>query len=461
MKQFFLRIIAGVLILVLAIFCLWRSEAAAPLTDIAAGLVATIKDLQASMIGGNASGDIQNGGSAIFPPADTGGNYGNYDPSAPVDVQLRTMIYNGMLNMSESIDLSAIAPTRQALDAAIADVVYSSPELFYVASGYATQTMDGDVVGLKPSYTKTPAEVASMRETYEALLGEIVLGAPAGSDFDKLLYLHDYFVLNYTYDHSNSTENKIRDAYNFFVQKTGVCQAYMLGLIAAAERLGIESIPVTSDAMMHAWNMVKLDGEWYHVDLTWDDNGTLPNSISYRYFLQSNNGIVAIDADRAENKRHRDWVCAEIADDTRFDAAVWHLTHAPIARYENTYYCTVNTTESAVLGYIYSGSDPTAMSELLAIRGDGWRSGLYERYRDCFSGLMVKDGYLYFNSSNAIHRIHVATSSTTEEIYGIEGLFGLQSIYGFCGFEDDAVICCIATAPDDNTSFKARVSLLH
>ncbi len=462
MREFFLRIVAVVLLLIMLVFCLWRYEKMTSLTDIAAGMVASIKDLQATLTGGGASGGPAGGpteggpaGGPVLPPADTGGNYGDYDPTAPVDEQLRTAIYNGMLNMSESIDLSTIVPTRESLAAAVADIVYSSPELFYVGSGYAIQTRGDDVMGIKPTYTKTPAEVANMRVTYEAALGEIVAGAPTGSDFDKLLYLHDYFVLNYTYDHSLT----IRDAYTFFAQKTGVCQAYMLGLIAAAERLGIETIPVTSDAMMHAWNMVKLDGAWYHVDLTWDDGGSLPNSISYRYFLQSNNGIVAIDADRDEAKRHRDWSAAEVADSTRFDAAAWHLTKAPIAKYESTYYCTVSSTENNVLGYIYAGSDPAAMSELLDIRGEGWLAGTNRRYADCYSGLIVYGGYLYFNSGNTIHRIHVSESSTVEEYYPIGSLMGLQCIYGFYGVEGGALVCCIATGPDDTSPLVERYVL--
>ena len=461
MKQFFLKIAAVVLILVLAVFGLWRYEKMAPLTDFAAGLVASIKDLQSNMTGGGGgivTPPSTSGGGAILPPADTGGNYGDYDPSAPVDEQLRAVIYNGIYNMDENVDLSTLAPTREMLSAAMADIIYSSPELFYMASGYSIQTKGDEVVGIKPVYTHDANEVAQMRITYESALNEIVSGAPAGSDFDKLLYLHDYFVLNYTYDYTNDNEHKIRDAYTFFVQKTGVCQAYMLALIAAAERLGIETIPVTSDAMMHAWNMVKLDGEWYHVDLTWDDGGSLPNSISYRYFLQSNNGVVAIDADREVEHQHRSWAAREVASNTHFDAAAWHYAKAPIAKAGDTYYCTVNTSESHVLGYIYAGTDPAVMSELISIEGDGWDAGNGRHYVDCYSGLLVYGDYLYFNSGNAVHRLNVASSSKEAEVYPVGNLTGRQCIYGFYGFEGGQLVCCVATAPDDAAPVMARLT---
>lgn len=457
MKQFFLKIAAVVLILVLAVFGLWRYEKMAPLTDFAAGLVASIKDLQGSVTGGGGvvtPPTPPSSGGAVLPPADTGGNYGDYDPTAPIDEQLRTAIYNGLYNMSETIDLSALVPTREALSAAMADVVYSSPELFYVSSGYVIQTKGEDVMGIKPTYAYDATQVASMRLTYESMLGEIVAGAPEGSDFDKLLYLHDYFVLNYTYDRTLT----IRDAYTFFAQKTGVCQAYMLALIAAAEELGIETIPVTSDEMKHAWNMVKLDGEWYHVDLTWDDSGSLPNSISYRYFLQSNNGIVAVDADLETEKQHRSWAAAEVASATRFDAAAWRFTKAPITKAGGTYYCTVNTTENRVLGYIYAGTDPALMSEFTSIEGDGWKAGGGNRYVDCYSGLLVYGNYLYFNSGNAVHRIDVTSSLKVADVFPVSGLSGRQCIYGFYGIESGQLVCCIATAPDDTAPLMAQLT---
>ena len=100
-----------------------------------------------------------------------------------------------------------------------------------------------------------------------------------------------------------------------------------------------------------------------------DDSGSLPNSISYRYFLQSGNGIVAIDASRDEANRHRNWSAAEVATSTTYDAAAWRLSKAPIVKYESTYYCTVGTTEQNRLGYIYAGNDPTAMAVFVAIEG--------------------------------------------------------------------------------------------
>jgi len=63
--------------------------------------------------------------------------------------------------------------------------------------------------------------------------------------------------------------------YGPLIQGKGVCLGYAETFRLLMDMAGIECITVTGAAFMsrenHAWNMVKLDGEWYCVDVTWDD----------------------------------------------------------------------------------------------------------------------------------------------------------------------------------------------
>ena len=105
-------------------------------------------------------------------------------------------------------------------------------------------------------------------QSYEREVDYIAsLVEPALSEAEKALFVHDYLIASYTYD----TAQANYDVLSLFRDRTGVCQAYSLAYIAVLRELGMDAVMVTSDEMGHAWNLVKVDGIWYHVDLSFDD----------------------------------------------------------------------------------------------------------------------------------------------------------------------------------------------
>jgi len=108
---------------------------------------------------------------------------------------------------------------------------------------------------------------------------------------EKVFNVHDYIVRNYNYE--LHTEGSPFAVYTFMQEKKGVCMAYALLFEKMMELLGIPCYYVVGHAAGegdngHAWNMVKLDGHWYHIDGTWNDLGsrTKTHEIRYRYFLR-------------------------------------------------------------------------------------------------------------------------------------------------------------------------------
>ena len=112
--------------------------------------------------------------------------------------------------------------------------------------------------------------------------------------FDKVKYIHDFIVLNVNYDQTLTEYT----AYAALTKGYTVCQGYAQLLYRLLNELGIETIIVkghakerrTGRAEGHAWNMVKINNCWYHIDCTWDDPiGS--NKIHYDYFLISDLAI--------------------------------------------------------------------------------------------------------------------------------------------------------------------------
>lgn len=107
---------------------------------------------------------------------------------------------------------------------------------------------------------------------------------PEMTPVQKAKALHDYLCMTCTYGGLN---NGGWGPYGAFVDKTCVCHGYTRAYGMLLERVGIPSmIVVTED---HGWNLVQLDGQWYHVDVTNDDTffGT-----STAYFLLSTQDLI-------------------------------------------------------------------------------------------------------------------------------------------------------------------------
>ena len=116
------------------------------------------------------------------------------------------------------------------------------------------------------------------------------------SDYEKIKRIYE-FVMNHMDYKVGAAFGGLYDAHTVvgFINGEGVCQAYAIGLYILLDKAGFEvryvdgplSPTYQNGFPRHAWNMVKLDGQWYHLDATWDDelNG------DWYYFLVSDTRI--------------------------------------------------------------------------------------------------------------------------------------------------------------------------
>ncbi len=102
------------------------------------------------------------------------------------------------------------------------------------------------------------------------------------TEYETVRNVHDYVIQRITYDNSITRFT----AYQGLVEQSTVCQGYALLTYKLLTDLGIPCRFVSGYAgESHAWNIVKLGGQWYFLDTTWDDPvGSTPQLI-YDYFL--------------------------------------------------------------------------------------------------------------------------------------------------------------------------------
>ena len=93
------------------------------------------------------------------------------------------------------------------------------------------------------------------------------------SRYCKIKGIHDYLVCSIRYDRN------YYNPYYAFKKGRGICMSYALAFQRIMQEMKIPCMYVKGKD--HAWNMVKLKGKWYFVDVTWDDSFG-----GYKYFLK-------------------------------------------------------------------------------------------------------------------------------------------------------------------------------
>lgn len=142
-------------------------------------------------------------------------------------------------------------------------------------------------------YASRSEDASLVQQRVEELVQELI--TPDMSPHQKVRLLHDWVVRNTVYDESLTRY----DAYDIFVDGTAVCQGYALLLDALLTEAGFNTVYVTGKIKPafrgdtnstsdggHAWNMVQIDGQWYHLDATWDDPiPDQPDQVQYNYYM--------------------------------------------------------------------------------------------------------------------------------------------------------------------------------
>ncbi len=119
-----------------------------------------------------------------------------------------------------------------------------------------------------------------MSELAESLKGK--------DDYETVKNIHDYLIKNFDYDYRKNNENYTD--IEGFRDGVMVCNGYAMATFYLCNKAGIDArliigIGGNDTTINHAWNVVKIDGNWYNMDVTWDDQGG--DKISYKYFLKS------------------------------------------------------------------------------------------------------------------------------------------------------------------------------
>ena len=221
--------------------------------------------------------------------------------------------------------------------------IYEDPEMFYISSvRYCYYEETGLVSGVVLEYyieseSQIKSELEQINLEKEKFLNSIDSNL---SDLEKVLYTHDYIckLVDYNFDEydkymedSTHINYRIHNINGALVDYLPVCDGYAKTMIYLLKQLNIDSSMVTSNNMGHAWNIVCIDGDYYHLDSTWDDK-YIKGRVSYDYFLLSDVEV--------ENRKHIDYVADFECINTKYDekCQVWNNTQSYLNYHDEYWY---------------------------------------------------------------------------------------------------------------------------
>ena len=167
---------------------------------------------------------------------------------------------------------------------------YSNPQYYFINGGYAYIEPSSILL---PTFYQEFQSGSERSKATQAMKNQITSCesaiAAAGNAEQKAKVAHDYIVKKVEYDDNYLTnpENPFhQSAYSVFCDDHSVCAGYTKAFEILMNGAGIDTIAVLSTD--HAWNMIKINDSWYHMDCTWDDmDGYSGYAMIYNFFNRS------------------------------------------------------------------------------------------------------------------------------------------------------------------------------
>ena len=340
--------------------------------------------------------------------------------------ELEEQLYLGYKEMAKTIYIHSYSATYNDLSAAIDNVLNNRPDTFYVSKvKNCSIASDGYVTTVTPVYLFTEEEVAaakvSIDNSVNALIGDL---DSSMTDVQKVLLLHDRMILDIAYndegiDNDTLTENDYT-IYGAFVNKKGICEAYAKAFKYCADLLGIENEIIPFSKMNHMWNQVKIDGNWYNVDVTNDETA------SSGLFSHVGHGHVLFSDTAASSKGYITGYATKGATDTTYDSgAFWHNSLAAVFMAGDV--LAYSLKNGMICTYDFETNTSTTIVSLTS--SDRWKMPNSDfSYAVYFIRPIYYNGYIYYNMPKAICTIRPdGTGKSIIYTYSVDDrqIFGL------------------------------------
>ncbi|MDE7324865.1 MAG: hypothetical protein K2N63_01065 [Lachnospiraceae bacterium] len=240
------------------------------------------------------------------------------DGAAEREARLYQLLLEGIrdkkgLDGKSYIDISELgisnedgSPDRDMLWTVFDRVFYDHPEMYYLMEGYSrVHGNTSYVLGIRPMYADI-AQDADAQIRFDAAVNTALAQTEGLTDpVEQMLALYNYLIRTTAYNYDvaigqrDNAPKEAWTAYGALVTGDTVCKGYAMAWKVLMDRIGVFCLVVCKGDKSHLWNMVWVDGEWYHIDVNRGNNNVpvLRGRCTYTDFLVTDDIMI----------KHKSW----------------------------------------------------------------------------------------------------------------------------------------------------------
>ncbi|MBP3238625.1 MAG: hypothetical protein J6M24_06070 [Lachnospiraceae bacterium] len=203
----------------------------------------------------------------------------------------------GVLLQEKKIDIKEYKLKIEELRNVYACLRNDYPEIFWIGNDCEIYYSGKIISECLPTYLYDKDTIRTMISDVTQVKNRIITDTQGMNDYQKAMYIFEYIIDTTVYDsqaissHEKGVEDisieYARNVYGTLIKKRAICEGYSKTYQYLAQSMGIDCLYITgvSKNQGHAWNYVKLDGEWYGLDVTWCDPQGSKNIKSFAYCM--------------------------------------------------------------------------------------------------------------------------------------------------------------------------------
>lgn len=219
----------------------------------------------------------------------------------PTEQKAYDILYEGINAHKATVAIpklskASVKRVRFAIDYDYPEYFFVKPSVYYEYTNHIEYHIE---------YSMSQKKVNEILGTLNAIANRLLMKIKSNglrNEVQVAAYLHDYLTDHISYTKGDRSLTRNHNLIGALINHETVCEGYSKLYLFLLDKAGIPAIYVVGKTVGgsssgHAWNIVKIndgsrDGNWYHVDVTWDSNGRNQKG-DWNYFLLSDKQIQA------------------------------------------------------------------------------------------------------------------------------------------------------------------------